>query len=193
MLQNATPTITKEAVMEKSYRILADRRKMTWEKFLELRRNFVGGSEISAIIGCNPWTSPAKIFAIKKGLIKKEPATEACYWGNVMEPILRSEFSKRTGYPVKEIPYVLQAADPRFSFLIADLDGVTTENGKTGVIECKTANSYAAQEDWKNGEPKEALRKIGEILAVVEAIVDKIISVKEAAKPVPADVRSGLN
>ena len=153
MLQNEKPIITKEAVMEKTYRILADRRKLSWENFLELRRNFVGGSEIAAVIGCSPWASPAKIFAIKKSLVKKEPANEACYWGNVMEPILRSEFSKRTGYPVKEIPYVLQAADPRFSFLIADLDGVTSENGKTGVIECKTANSYAAQEDWKNGEP----------------------------------------
>lgn len=154
MLQNSTTaTITKEAEKGKSYRILADRRKMTWENFLELRRNFVGGSEIASVIGCSPWASPAKTFCIKKQLIKKEPANEACYWGNVMEPILRSEFSKRTGYPVKEIPYVLQATDPRFSFLIADLDGVTTENGKTGVIECKTANSYAAQEEWKNGEP----------------------------------------
>ena len=154
MLQNATTTtITKEAEKDKSYRILADRRKMTWENFLELRRNFVGGSEIASVIGCNPWASPAKTFCIKKQLIKKEPANEACYWGNVMEPILRSEFSKRTGYPVKEIPYVLQATDPRFSFLIADLDGVTTVNGQVGVIECKTANSYAAQEEWKNGEP----------------------------------------
>ena len=154
MLQNATTTtITKEAEKDKCYRILADRRKMTWENFLELRRNFVGGSEIASVIGCNPWASPAKTFCIKKQLIKKEPANEACYWGNVMEPILRSEFSKRTGYPVKEIPYVLQATDPRFSFLIADLDGVTTVNGQVGVIECKTANSYAAQEEWKNGEP----------------------------------------
>ena len=154
MLQNATTTtITKEAEKDKSDRILADRRKMTWENFLELRRNFVGGSEIASVIGCNPWASPAKTFCIKKQLIKKEPANEACYWGNVMEPILRSEFSKRTGYPVKEIPYVLQATDPRFSFLIADLDGVTTVNGQVGVIECKTANSYAAQEEWKNGEP----------------------------------------
>lgn len=154
MLQNATTTtITQEAEKDKSYRILADRRKMTWENFLELRRNFVGGSEIASVIGCNPWASPAKTFCIKKQLIKKEPANEACYWGNVMEPILRSEFSKRTGYPVKEIPYVLQATDPRFSFLIADLDGVTTVNGQVGVIECKTANSYAAQEEWKNGEP----------------------------------------
>ena len=154
MLQNATTTtITKEAEKDKSYRILADCRKMTREQWLDLRQNYIGGSEIASVIGCSPWASPAKTFCIKKQLIKKEPANEACYWGNVMEPILRSEFSKRTGYPVKEIPYVLQATDPHFSFLIADLDGVTTVNGQVGVIECKTANSYAAQEEWKNGEP----------------------------------------
>ena len=36
----------------------------------------------------------------------------------------------------------------------------------------------------RDGEPKEVLKKIGEILADTEAIVDKIISVKETL-PVP--------
>ena len=39
----------------------------------------------------------------------------------------------------------------------------------------------------RNGEPKETLKKIGEILTDVEAIVNKIISVKEATEPVPSD------
>ena len=39
----------------------------------------------------------------------------------------------------------------------------------------------------RDGEPKETLKKIGEILTDVEAIVNKIISVKEAAEPVPSD------
>jgi len=37
----------------------------------------------------------------------------------------------------------------------------------------------------REGEPKEVLKKIGEILADVEAIVNKIISVKEMIQPVP--------
>ncbi len=37
----------------------------------------------------------------------------------------------------------------------------------------------------RDGEPKEVLKKIGEILADVEAIVNKIISVKEMIQPVP--------
>lgn len=37
----------------------------------------------------------------------------------------------------------------------------------------------------RDGEPKEVLKKIGEILADTQAIVDKIISVKEAIQPVP--------
>ena len=38
----------------------------------------------------------------------------------------------------------------------------------------------------RDGEPKEVLKKIGEILADTQAIVDKIISVKEAIQPVPS-------
>lgn len=45
----------------------------------------------------------------------------------------------------------------------------------------------------RNGEGKEVLKKIGEILADVQAIVDKIISVKETAEPAPSDIRSELN
>ena len=40
----------------------------------------------------------------------------------------------------------------------------------------------------RDGEPKEVLKKIGEILADTEAIVRKIISVKETEEPVPAEI-----
>ena len=64
--------------------------------------------------------------------------------------------------------------------------------GFTGT-EKQSADYVKAFLHVQDGEPKEALRKIGEILADVQAIVDKIISVKEAAEPVPVDVRSGHN
>ena len=64
--------------------------------------------------------------------------------------------------------------------------------GFTGT-EKQSANYVKSFLHVRDGEPKEVLVKIGEILADVQAIVDKLISVKEAAEPVPADVRNGLN
>lgn len=55
--------------------------------------------------------------------------------------------------------------------------------GFTGTEE-ESAQYVKAFLHVRNAEPKEALRKIGEILADTEAIVDKIISVKETL-PVP--------
>ena len=57
--------------------------------------------------------------------------------------------------------------------------------GFTGT-EKQSADYVKAFLHVRNGEPKETLKKIGEILTDVEAIVNKIISVKEAAKPVPS-------
>ena len=56
--------------------------------------------------------------------------------------------------------------------------------GFTGTEE-QSADYVKAFLHVRNGEPKEVLKKIGEILADTQAIVDKIISVKEAIQPVP--------
>ena len=64
--------------------------------------------------------------------------------------------------------------------------------GFTGT-EKQSADYVKAFLHVRNGEPKEVLKKIGEIMTDVEAIVNKIISVKEAVEPVPTDIRNGLN
>ena len=56
--------------------------------------------------------------------------------------------------------------------------------GFTGT-EKQSADYVKAFLNVRDGEPKEVLKKIGEILADTQAIVDKIISVKEAIQPVP--------
>ncbi len=64
--------------------------------------------------------------------------------------------------------------------------------GFTGT-EKQSADYVKAFLHVRDGEAKEVLKKIGEILTDVEAIVNKIISAKETAEPVPSDTRNGLN
>ena len=150
MLQTAT--IVKQATKEKPYIILADRRKMySKQEWLNLRQNYIGGSDAAAVMSCNPWRTPFQVFAEKKSLVKRQPAGEAAYFGNLFESLLVEEFCKRTGYKSVSVPFVFQSAQS--PWLIADLDSVVDlGNGKYGVLEIKTTNNFSGADDWNNGE-----------------------------------------
>ena len=152
MLQTATLTMQKEAKKEKPYRILADRRKMTREQWLELRSNYLGGSDVSAVIpGGNRWRTPFQVFAEKKGLVKRQTASEACYFGILFEDLLIKEFTKRSGYNTFPVPFVLQSVQT--PWLIADIDSaIDFGNKKFGILEIKTTNTFSGAEEWSNGE-----------------------------------------
>ena len=147
-----TATIVKQATKEKPYLILADRRKMySKQEWLSLRQNYIGGSDAAAVMSCNPWRTPFQVFAEKKGLVKRQPAGEAAYFGNLFESLLIEEFCKRTGYKSVSVPFVFQSAQS--PWLIADLDSVVDlGNGKYGVLEIKTTNTFSGSDEWKNGE-----------------------------------------
>ncbi len=147
-------TITKQATKEKPYRVLADRRKMTRAQFLELRSNYIGGSDVSAVIpGGNRWRTPFQVFAEKKGLVKRQTTSEACYFGTLFEDLLIKEFTKRSGYKTVQIPFVLQSVQA--PWLIADLDSaIDFGDGTYGILEVKTTNTFsgASPDEWNNGE-----------------------------------------
>lgn len=147
-----TATIVKQATKEKPYLILADRRKMySKQEWLNLRQNYIGGSDAAAVMSCNPWRTPFQVFAEKKGLVKRQPAGEAAYFGNLFEGLLVEEFCKRTGYKSVSVPFVFQSAQS--PWLIADLDSVVDlGNGKFGVLEIKTTNTFSGADEWNNGE-----------------------------------------
>ena len=155
MLKTATTaTITKEATKQKPYRILADRRKMTKEQWLELRSRYCGGSDVAKIIpNGSRYGTPLSVYLDKKNLVKRQPPSEACYFGSLFEDLLVKEFSIRTGYKTVSVPYVLQSVQA--PWLIADLDSVIDfGNGTYGILEIKTTNSIsgASPDDWNNGE-----------------------------------------
>lgn len=132
---------------------------MNREQFLVRRKQGIGGSDIAAIIGLSPWKTPRDIYLDKKGLVEPEPETDAMYWGTTLEDIVAREYSKRTGRKIERCN--VQFKHPEYPFIIGNVDRVVyDDNGKKPVVngrlitrrilECKTANQYAAG-DW--GEP----------------------------------------
>lgn len=106
------------------------------EVWLAERRKGIGGSDVAALLGLSPWCSPIEVFLDKRGEIAAQPENEAMRWGNILEPVVRQEYSNRTGFEVLMPTGMLQ--HPKHSFMLANLDGFTPEGR---LFEAKTARS----------------------------------------------------
>lgn len=126
---------------------------LTHEQWLDVRTGGIGGSDISAIIGKNPWASPLQVYMDKLGLSEPKEETEPMYFGKMLEPVVAQTFSERTGLAVKELRFVLQ--DTTYPHLLASVDRVIEhpEWGR-GILECKTANAFKL-DDWQYGKVPE--------------------------------------
>ena len=135
------------------------------EEWLELRRRGIGGSDASVIMGKNPYRSILQLWEEKTG---KAPITEvgneAAYWGTVMEPIVRKEFTRRTGLKVRQKHFMI--FHPEIPYMFADVDGIVTEeNGEKCIFEAKTVSQYK-EKQWETGIPEEYMLQVQHYLEV---------------------------
>lgn len=145
-------------------KILASTENMSHEQWLEYRRKGIGGSDASVVCGINRYKSPVELWLDKTNQIPTKEAGEAAYWGTLLEDVVRSEFSKRTGINVKQVHYILQSEN--YPFMLANLDGVCEhpEFGTCG-FEAKTASAYKASE-WDDTIPDEYQLQVQHYMAV---------------------------
>ena len=146
--------------------IMIPTKDLTREEWLELRRNGIGGSDASVVMGKNPWRSIQQLWEDKTGKTQvQENSNEYTYWGNVMEGIIRKEFMNRTGLKVRQKHFMM--FHPQFSFMFADVDGIVTdEQGEKCIFEAKTVSQYR-EDEWKNGKiPTEYMMQVQHYLAV---------------------------
>ncbi|MGN0594164.1 MAG: YqaJ viral recombinase family protein [Hominimerdicola sp.] len=134
------------------------------EKWLELRTKGIGGSDVSVIAGINPYKSAHQLWLEKTGQIEPEQAdSEFTHFGTLLEPIVKKEFTERTGIKVRNKKAVLKSR--KYPFMIADLDGVVNVNGEQCIFEAKTASAYK-QKEWNDKIPLEYMLQIQHYMAV---------------------------
>jgi putative phage-type endonuclease len=121
--------------------------RLTW---LDWRRKGIGSSDASAVVGLNPWRTPWQVWLDKLGQMPDEE-NERMYWGRVLEPIVASEFARRTGYEVAKVDQMLQ--HPVHTFMLCNLDYVTQDPDGPAIVECKTTDSHNS-EQWAEGVPE---------------------------------------
>ncbi|WP_027944054.1 YqaJ viral recombinase family protein [Amycolatopsis taiwanensis] len=115
----------------------------------------LGGSDVAAACGLNPWQTPYQLWLEKTRRIEPDfddAATERMYWGQVLEPVLLREWDER--HP----EYILTGgegiyADREHEWMLGNVDGLAWHpSGElAGIVEAKTGG-YRAVAQWAEDE-----------------------------------------
>lgn len=119
----------------------------TSASFLQDRMTGIGGSDIGAICGVNPYKSQYDVWLEKRGLVAPQDESEAMRWGIILEkPILR-EYERISGNKVRVTDELFR--HPQYEYMIAHVDGIILDaNGAdAGILEIKTAGEFS-KKDW---------------------------------------------
>ena len=148
-------------------RKLVSTRDMEKKEWLKWRTMGIGGSDASVIAGVNPYRSVFQLWKEKTGQEEpEEKGSEYTHFGSLLEPVIKREFTRRTGLKVRNRYAILQSEE--YPFMLADLDGIIYENHKMCIFEAKTASAYK-KEIWEQGVPLEYLYQIQHYMAVTGA------------------------
>lgn len=130
-------------------RILINTKDMPREKWLEYRKNSIGGSEASAVLGLNSFKSRYTLWAEKKGFINISDSAdnEAMRIGRDLEEYVAERFCEVTRKRVRRKNFMFLHND--YDFISANIDREII--GENAGLECKTTNIFN-KSDFENGE-----------------------------------------
>jgi putative phage-type endonuclease len=138
--------------------LLCDTAGMDRTRWLECRMHgpdgkipfTIGGSDVSAVFGVNPWTTPLELWQIKKGLRKPDDSLNqwAKEMGHIMEPVVATCYAAKTGNTILEDTGLYQHA--HYPFALANIDYGLVDAGADGILECKTTTYHKAS-SWSDG------------------------------------------
>ncbi len=139
---------------------LIDTAGMTNERWLECRMHgpsgtipyTVGGSDVAAIFGVSPWTTPKELWMIKKGIIKPKPKENSLQleMGHLLEPITAHFYGVKTGNTVINDTMLYQHADHPYALANFDRRFIRASDGEPGILECKSCTYHNASH-WADG------------------------------------------
>lgn len=144
------------------------------EDWLKNRISGIGGSEISAVVGCNPYMDNVTLWGIKTGRRKPDDISDKPYvqYGVQAEEHLRALFA--LDFPEYKVMYEENNSftNDRHPFAQASLDGwLVDDKGRTGILEIKTTEILRSmqKEKWKDCIPDNYYCQICFYMAVMEA------------------------
>ena len=144
------------------------------EDWLKNRMNGIGGSEISAVIGCNPYLTNTDLWELKTGKRQPEDISDKPFvkYGTNAEFHLRELF--KLDFPEYSVEYIENNSfkNDKYPFALASLDGwLTDQKGRKGILEIKTTEILNSmhKEKWDKQIPQNYYCQCLFYMAVLEA------------------------
>jgi len=121
---------------------------MTNDQWKLERKTGIGGSDVSAICGCNPWRTALDTYLDKTGHPAGDVAeTEQMRLGHDIEPVIANVFQRKTDLNVLPVPWIL--AHPKYDWCKANIDRlIVDEKTGNGILEIKNTTMGDA---WMDG------------------------------------------
>ncbi len=140
---------------------------MTHYEWLKKRQFGIGGSDVAAILGMNPYKTPFDVWIDKTGSEPIEiPDNPRMRAGRMLEPVIAELYTQETGNKVQYDNKV--RVHKEYPFLLANIDrSILSNNGRgTGVLEIKATSKYAFEQWEDEGLPKPTYLQIQHYLSI---------------------------
>lgn len=124
----------------------------------EERRKYIGGSDISAVMGMNRWKTPLQLWLEKTGEVEPKDLSqvEAVQLGIELEEFVAQKFARETGKQVRVQSKMYVHKD--YPFMTAHIDRLIV--GGDELLECKTCSAFK-KDEWENdGIPQEYVLQV---------------------------------
>lgn len=128
----------------------ADASRDAWE----FARNFgLGGSDVAAACGLNPWKTPYALWLEKTERITPvfdDDAEERMHWGRLLEPVVLEEFDRRHPELILTGGEGMYA-DSEYDWMLANVDGLAydADGVLDAIVEAKTGG-HRGLSDWED-------------------------------------------
>lgn len=122
------------------------------------RQLYIGGSDISAVMGANRWKTPFRLWCEKTGKLPQPDLSDnmAVRLGNALEQTVADLFTEETGKIVRRAPKVYIGEKP---YMVAHIDRLI-QGEADELLECKTCSVFR-QDEWADGDiPQEYIYQV---------------------------------
>ncbi len=117
----------------------------TTQEWVSERANYIGGSEVAAVLGLSKYSTPLQVWMKKKGMLPPAEGNPIMAFGHYFEDVMAAWFEQQTGLKTRKIskPFIHK----QHTFLRANIDRqvlADPANGleSTAVLELKTTTSH---------------------------------------------------
>lgn len=122
-------------------------RGVSREKWLEMRKSGIGGSDAAGLVGLSEYSSPYVVWCDKTGRIAAKEDNEAMRQGRDLEEYVAFRFSEAMAKKVRRSNYMYVNTD--YPFALGNVDRLIV--GENAGLECKVT-SVLNLKKFKNGE-----------------------------------------